>query len=218
MVKLHGFAGHMAWLAAVAMGTTAAQTPTGNMSAAVNPALWPAPVSPFRPDAQLEKRVADLLAKLTLEEKIGQVIQPDIASVTPDDMRRYHFGAILNGGNSAPDKDEFAPVDRGNGGQGIPMIWGTDAMHGHSNIIGATLFPHNIGLGAMRDPALIEAIGAATAAEIRATGLEWTFAPTLTVPQDTRWGRSYEGYSENPQVVVSYAANPIVRAFCVRRM
>src|SRR5262249_38290569 len=152
--------------------------------------------------------------------KVAQVIQPDIASVTPEDMRRYHFGAILNGGNSAPDKDEFAPaekwlkladafyaasVDRSQGGAGIPSIWGTDAMHGHSNIVGATLVRHNIALGAARDPELIEAIGAATAAEIRATGLEWTFAPTLTVPQDTRWGRSYEGYSEDPQVVVSYA-------------
>ncbi len=157
MGKLQGVARHLAWLVAVAMVmTTAAQTPPGNTAAAVNPALWPAPVSPFKPDAQLEKRVAELLAKMTLEEKVGQVIQPDIASVTPEDMRRYHFGAILNGGNSAPDKDEFAPpakwlaladafyaasVDRSNGGQGVPMIWGTDAMHGHSNIIGATLFP-----------------------------------------------------------------------------
>lgn len=158
---------------------------------------------------------------MTLEEKVGQVIQPDIGSVTPEDMRLYHFGAILNGGNSAPGNDEFAPpakwleladafyaasVDRSQGGAAIPMIWGTDAVHGHSNVVGATLFPHNIGLGAMRNPALIESIGAATAAEIRATGMDWTFAPTLTVPQDSRWGRTYEGYSEDPQVVVSYAA------------
>src|SRR5690606_10466625 len=136
-------------------------------------------------------------------------------------MRRYHFGAILNGGNSAPGNDEFAPaakwleladafhaasVDRSQGGACIPSIWGTYGVHGHSNIVGATLFPHNIGLGAMRNPALIEAIGAATAAEIRATGMEWTFAPTLTVPQDTRWGRTYEGYAEDPAVVTSYAA------------
>ncbi len=84
------------------------------------------------------------------------------------------------------------------------MIWGTDAVHGHSNIIGATLFPHNIGLGAMRDPALIEKIGAATAEEIRVTGQEWTFAPTVAVPQDFRWGRAYEGYSSDPQLVASY--------------
>jgi len=85
------------------------------------------------------------------------------------------------------------------------VIWGTDAVHGHSNIIGATLFPHNIGLGAMRDPELIERIGQATAREIRVTGQEWTFAPTVTVPQDFRWGRAYEGYSSNPQLVASYA-------------
>lgn len=209
---------HLVWLAAAAIAGAAQSPPSPTP---VNPASWPAPVSPFRADAQLEARVQQLLARMSVEEKVGQVIQPDIGSVTPDDMRRYHFGAILNGGNSAPGNDEFAAparwlaladafyeasVDRSNGGNGIPSIWGTDAMHGHSNIVGATLFPHNIGLGAMRNPALIEEIGKATAAEIRATGIEWTFAPTLTVPQDTRWGRTYEGYAEDPGVVVSYAA------------
>ncbi len=158
---------------------------------------------------------------MTLEEKVGQVIQPTSASVTPEDMRRYHFGAILNGGNSAPGNDEFAPpakwlaladafhaasVDRSNGGAGIPSLWGTDAVHGHSNIVGATLFPQNIGLGAARDPALMEAIGAATAAEIRATASTGPSRQRWTVPQDTRWGRTYEGYSEDPQVVAAYAA------------
>ncbi len=102
--------------------------------------------------------------------------------------------------------DEFyaASIDTSDGGVGIPVVWGTDAVHGHSNIIGATLFPHNIGLGAMRDLALIERIGAATATEIRVTGQEWTFAPTVTVPQDYRWGRAYEGYSSNPDLVASY--------------
>jgi beta-glucosidase len=207
-----------AWTTAAIIITGVAQVPADG---SLHPAQWPAVKSPLRPDAQLEKRVAELLAKMTLEEKVGQVIQPDIASVTPADMRRYHFGSILNGGNSSPDKDEFAPaskwlaladafyeasVDRGNGGLGIPSFWGTDAVHGHGNIVGATLFPQNIGLGAMRDPQLIEEIGVATAAEIRATGIEWTFAPTLTVPQDVRWGRTYEGYSEDPAVVASYAA------------
>ncbi|HWL62416.1 MAG TPA: glycoside hydrolase family 3 N-terminal domain-containing protein [Steroidobacteraceae bacterium] len=214
----------LAWIPAMALLASAAEPPAASPPVPptpVHPESWPAPASPLRPDAKLEQRVAQLLARMTLEEKIGQVIQPDIGSVTPEDMRRYHFGSILNGGNSAPDKDEFAPpqkwlaladafyaasVDRSNGGVGIPMIWGTDAVHGHSNIIGATLFPHNIGLGAMRNPRLVEAIGAATAREIRATGMDWTFAPTLTVPQDTRWGRTYEGYSEDPSIVVSYAA------------
>lgn len=212
--------GHLAWIAAsAAMMASAAQAPEA--ASTVHPALWPAVSAPLRADAKLDQRVAGLLARMTLEEKVGQVIQPDIASVTPEDMRRYHFGAILNGGDSSPGKDEFAPphkwleladafylasIDRSNGGAGIPSIWGTDAMHGHSNVVGATLFPHNIGLGAARNPQLIQAIGRATAAEIRATGIEWTFAPTLTVPQDTRWGRSYEGYSEDPALVASYAA------------
>jgi beta-glucosidase len=185
----------------------------------VHPQQWPQPTWPYGRDAAAEARIAKILARMAVEEKIGQVIQPDIASVTPADMRRYHFGSILNGGNSAPNADEFAPpaewlkladafydasVDTSNGGAGIPMIWGTDAVHGHSNIVGATLFPHNIGLGAMRDPGLVERIGAATAVEIRTTGMEWTFAPTVTVPQDYRWGRAFEGYSSDPALVSSY--------------
>lgn len=185
----------------------------------VHPAQWPAPRWPYPQDATVEAKVADILKRMSVEEKVGQVIQPDIASVTPADMRKYHFGSILNGGNSAPNADEFAPasewlkladafyeasVDTSKGGVGVPMIWGTDAVHGHSNIVGATLFPHNIGLGAMRDPTLIEKIGAATAVEVRATGMEWTFAPTVTVPQDYRWGRAYEGYSSDPALVSAY--------------
>ncbi len=132
---------------------------------------------------------------------------------------RYNLGSILVGGNSGPGGDDLAPapewlkaadefylasVDRSDGGVGIPLVWGTDAVHGHSNIIGATIFPHNIGLGAMRDPALVEKIGAVTAKEIRVTGQEWTFAPTVAVPQDFRWGRAYEGYSSDPELVASY--------------
>lgn len=193
-------------------------------SNAVNPAIWPAPKWPHAADPAIEARIADLLGRMTVEEKVGQVIQADIASVTPDDVRRYHLGSVLNGGNSAPNNDEFAApkewlaladrfyeasVDRSGGRIGVPVIWGTDAVHGHSNIVGATLFPHNIGLGAARDPAMIERIGQATALEIRATGQEWTFAPTITVPQDFRWGRAYEGYSSDPKLVASYAGRMI---------
>ena len=170
------------------------RTPDTLGSDTVHPADWPSPRWPYPRDPAIEQRVADILKRMTVEEKVAQVIQPDIAHVTPADMRRYHFGSILNGGNSAPNNDEFAPapewlkladafydasVDRSNGGVGVPMIWGTDAVHGHSNIVGATLFPQNIGLAAMRDPALIQRIGVATAQEIRATGMEWTFAPTV---------------------------------------
>jgi beta-glucosidase len=186
----------------------------------VHPEIWPQPKWPFEKDAALEEKVAALLAKMTLEEKVGQVIQGDIASMTPADMQKYHLGSILAGGGSAPGNNERAPakewlkladefyaasVDKSNGGVGIPMIWGIDAMHGHSNIVGAVLFPHNVGLGATRNPKLLGDIARVTAEQVRSTGIEWTFAPTVTVPQDDRWGRAYEGYSEDPKVVASYA-------------
>ncbi|NBB26079.1 1,4-beta-D-glucan glucohydrolase [Porphyrobacter sp. SLTP] len=159
------------------------------------------------------------MARMTIEEKVGQLVQADLCCVTPDDFRTYKLGSLLVGGNSGPNGNDLSPapdwlkaaddfylasVDTSDGGVGIPMIWGIDAVHGHSNIIGATIFPHNIGLGAMRDPALIERIGAITAKEIRVTGQEWTFAPTVAVPQDFRWGRAYEGYSSDPEIVASY--------------
>jgi beta-glucosidase len=189
------------------------------LSATPNPSIWPTPHWPLARDPALEARVQALLLRMTLEEKVGQVIQGDINSLTPDDVRIYHLGSVLNGGNSAPGGDDFAPaprwleladafyqasIDKTGNRTAIPVIWGTDAVHGHSNIIGATLFPHNVGLGAMRDPAVMAKIAAVTAAEVRITGMEWTFAPAVSVPQDVRWGRSYEGYSEDPAVVASY--------------
>jgi beta-glucosidase len=193
---------------------------TAQDPAAVHPEIWPSPKWPFDKDAALEDKVAALLKKMTVEEKVGQVIQGDIASMKPDDMKQYHLGSILAGGGSAPGGNERAPaaewlkladefyaasIDTSNGGVGIPMIWGIDAMHGHSNIVGAVLFPHNVGLGATRDPKLLEEIAHVTAQQVRTTGIEWTFAPTVTVPQDDRWGRTYEGYSEDPHVVASFA-------------
>jgi beta-glucosidase len=193
---------------------------TAQDPAAVHPEIWPSPKWPFDKDAALEDKVAALLKKMTVEEKVGQVIQGDIASMKPEDMKQYHLGSILAGGGSAPGGNERAPaaewlaladqfyaasIDTSNGGVGIPMIWGIDAMHGHSNIVGAVLFPHNVGLGATRDPKLLEEIARTTAQQVRTTGIEWTFAPTVTVPQDDRWGRTYEGYSEDPHVVASFA-------------
>lgn len=212
-------------LASTAAAHTAGAEPDGKVaSSTANPAIWPSPRWPIARDAKAEKRIAELLSRMTLEEKVGQIVQADISAVTPDEVRKYHLGSILNGGNSAPGGDEFAPaekwlaladafyaasVDKSGGRTAIPVIWGTDAVHGHSNIVGATLFPHNIGLGAMRDPDLIEKIGLITAKEIRATGMEWTFAPTVTVPQDLRWGRAYEGYSSDPALVSSYVGRMI---------
>lgn len=199
-------------------------------AAAIDPAHWPALKAPILRDARLEARIAALLAKMSVEEKVGQIVQADINSATPEDVRKYHIGSVLAGGNSEPggisepggnyaappqewldiaDKFYNASMDSSDGKVAIPIIFGIDAVHGHNNLIGATLFPHNVGLGATRNPELIRRIGAATAAEVRSTGMEWTFAPTLTVPRDDRWGRTYEGYSEDPRVVASYAAAAI---------
>lgn len=190
-------------------------------AAATDKDPWPEVTWPLAADPALEKRITDLMAGMTVEDKVGQLVQGDIASVTPDDVRRYRLGSILAGGNSDPGgrydaspaewlalADAFydASMDTSKGGKAIPLLFGIDAVHGQSNIIGATLFPHNIGLGATRNPELLRQIGGITALETRVTGMEWTFAPTVAVPQDDRWGRTYEGYSESPDVVASYAA------------
>jgi beta-glucosidase len=181
---------------------------------------WPQPAWPFTADAELEQRLEGLLASMTVEEKVGQVVQGDITTVTPEDLRTYRLGSILAGGNSDPgNKYDAAPsawlaladayweasMDTSGGGKAIPVIFGIDAVHGQSNIVGATLFPHNVGLGATRNPELMRQIGRVTAIETRTTGMEWTFAPTVAVPQDDRWGRAYEGYSESPEIVASFA-------------
>ena len=208
-------------LAASALVAHAVPAPqAATTDGAIHPAAWPQPAWPLPADAALERRLDALLATLSVEEKVGQVIQADIGSITPDELRKYRLGSVLAGGGSdpggkynAPPKDWLAladayweaSMDTSQGGKAIPVIWGIDAVHGQSNIVGATLFPHNIGLGATRDPALIREIGRITATETRVTGMEWTFAPTVAVPQDDRWGRSYEGYSESPAVVAELA-------------
>jgi beta-glucosidase len=185
---------------------------------------WPRSATRPAADQQLEARIASIVAKMTLEQKIGQMVQPDIRYATPQDARQYRFGSILNGGGGFPNNnrnssvadwvslaDQYydATMDASSGAPAIPVIWGTDAVHGHNNVIGATLFPHNIGLGATRDPELIERIGSITAREVAATGIGWTFAPTLAVVRDDRWGRTYEGYSEDPEIVRSYAGRMV---------
>ena len=160
--------------------------------------------------AEVEK----ILNSMTIEEKVGQVIMADLDFVKPSDLKKYPLGGILNGGNTSPRgklkstpaewkslAQEFHDESIGRGGAAIPVLWGTDAVHGHSNVYGATIFPHNIGLGATQNAELLESIGQAVAEEVLATGLFWTFAPTVTVPQDYRWGRTYEGYSESPELV-----------------
>ncbi len=190
-----------ALVAALMLDCSAAAARTAAAAAATDKDPWPEVIWPLAADPALEKRITDLMAGMTVEDKVGQLVQGDIASVTPDDVRRYRLGSILAG---APDPggrydaspaewlalaDAFydASMDTSKGGKAIPLLFGIDAVHGQSNIIGATLFPHNIGLGATRNPELLRQIGGITALETRVTGMEWTFAPTVAVPQDDRW-------------------------------
>lgn len=202
----------------------AQQQPAQPPASIAHPDQWPVLPMQLKRDPKVEARVESILSKMSIDDKVGQLIQVDIASITPKDLETYKLGSILNGGNSAPNNDEFAPapewlklfdafydasVKRSDGRPVVPVIWGTDAVHGANNIVGATLFPHNIGLGAMRDPALIKKIGAVTALETAATGIDWSFAPTVAVVQDDRWGRTYESYSEDPAIVASYAGQMV---------
>ncbi len=186
----------------------------------VHPEAWPHIPSGRLLDPAVEARVTALLAKLSVEEKVGQLIQGDISTIKPEDLRRYPLGSILAGGNSGPDGDDRAParawlaladafhavaMEPRPGHTPIPLLFGVDAVHGHNNIVGATIFPHNIGLGAARDPDLIRRIAEVTGRELAATGVDWTFAPTVAVVRDDRWGRTYEGYSEDPEIVAAYA-------------
>lgn len=162
-------------------------------------------------------QVNALLSSMSLAQKIGQMTQAERMFVTPQEVRDFHIGSVLSGGGSCPGDNRpadwvdmndaywMASMDADDDHLAIPLIYGVDAIHGHANVLGATVFPHNIGLGASRDPDLIERIAAVTAKEILATGVDWTFAPTLAVARDDRWGRTYESYAEDPSVVGSYA-------------
>ncbi|KAL5708873.1 beta-glucosidase [Ranunculus cassubicifolius] len=156
-------------------------------------------------------RIRDLMKRMTLEEKIGQMTQIERMNATADVMKNYFIGSVLSGGGSVP-KPQATPQDWVNVVNdiqkgslstrlGIPMIYGIDAVHGNNNVYKATIFPHNVGLGVTRDPDLIKRIGAATALEVRATGIQYAFAPCIAVCRDPRWGRCYESYSEDPTIV-----------------
>jgi beta-glucosidase len=161
----------------------------------------------------VDRRVADLLGRMSVEEKIGQMTQAERGAVAADPslVARWRLGSVLSGGGSTPATNTPAAwVEMVNDFQAqalstrlqIPMIYGIDAVHGHGNVYGATIFPHNVGLGASRDPALVERIGHATATEVRATGIPWNFAPCVCVSRDERWGRSYESFGEDPALVI----------------
>jgi beta-glucosidase len=169
-------------------------------------ASQPKPLSSFDP------QVKPLLAQMTLEEKIGQMTQPDQDFIKDlSDIEKYSLGSILSGGSSDPKEGNSLEAwtnlyDRLQTHTAlsrlkIPLLYGIDNVHGHNNVLGAVIFPHNIGLGCTRNAALVEKVERITAEEVRATGIQWGFAPCVTVPQDIRWGRTYEGFSEDPQVV-----------------
>jgi beta-glucosidase len=205
--------------------TPAAVEPTTTIAATIAPTPLPAPTNTAVPEPTdpptvlpyldatqpLEVRVEDLLGRMTLEEKIGQMTLIEKNSITPDQITAFGIGAILSGGGGSPQEDKSAAgwLEMVSGYQsaaldtrlGIPLLYGVDAVHGHSNLAGATIFPHNIGLGATGNADLVREIGRITALETLATGIHWNYSPVLAVPQDVRWGRTYEGYSENTQLV-----------------
>jgi len=199
---------------------------TGLDRGVAHPQRWPQAKSHGLVTPEREAAITSLMARMTLEEKVGQMIQADIASITPEELRTYPLGSILAGGNSpplhSPDRSpapawietarafRAVSLEKRPGHLPIPVVFGIDAVHGNANVVGGTVFPHNVGLGATRDPDLILRIGEATAAETAASGIDWAFGPTVAVVQDDRWGRSYEGYSESPDLVRSFAA-PMVR-------
>lgn len=202
---------------ATALRSVAFAAPLLALSACATTAS-PGPVAPAPvPADPIEARVDALIAAMSVEQKVGQIIMPDISTITPDDVSRYGFGSILNGGNSGPGGNERAPAaewlaladrfwdastaPRADGRPAIPAMWATDAVHGHNNVVGATVFPHNVALGATDNADLVRRIGAATAAEIAVTGIDWSFAPTIAVARDDRWGRTYESYGEDPALV-----------------
>ncbi|MER6941516.1 glycoside hydrolase family 3 protein, partial [Nocardioides sp. NPDC000441] len=168
------------------------------------------------PRLATKTRVADLLARMTLAEKVGQMAQAERADVAanPGQIAELGLGSVLSGGGSTPaENTPEAWADTVDAFQeqalstrlGIPLLYGVDAVHGHGNLNGATVFPHNIGLGATRDPKLAERIGHITAEETRASGPQWNFAPCICVARDDRWGRTYESFGENPKLAAQMA-------------
>lgn len=195
-----------------------AKTPKAPKVIAVD-AAWPKLDAAGLVDPATEARITDIMSKMTLEEKVGQTVQADINFIKPEDLKTYPLGSILAGGNSSPGGNERATPDQWlqladdywraalerPSKAPIPLLFGIDAVHGHSNLVGAVIFPHNVGLGAAHDPELIKKIGEVTANEMSLAGVDWTFAPTVAVSRDKRWGRSYESYSENPADVAAYS-------------
>lgn len=172
------------------------------------------------PKRPVDERVRDLLGRMSLDDKVGQMTQAERAATgQPGIVATLRLGSVLSGGGSVPTPNTPAAwADMVDAFQrkalstplGIPIIYGVDAVHGHGNLLGATIFPHNIGLGATRDPALVTRAAAITAEEVRATGIPWNFSPCLCVTRDARWGRSYESFGEDPGLVATLGTAAVV--------
>ena len=176
-------------------------------------------------DQREQAFVKALLARMTLEEKVAQMIQAEIKHITPAEMAEYRLGSVLNGGGSHPGGNKHASIadwralandyyqaaiSDPDKNAAVPLLWGTDAVHGHNNLFGAVVFPHNIGLGAANNPELTREIFAATARDVRLTGIKWAFSPTVAVARDDRWGRTYESFSEDPRIVASLSEQAVI--------
>jgi len=183
----------------------------------VGPTITPIAIIPKYkdPSQPVDARVEDLLSRMSLDEKIGQMTQAEHNSISPEDAAAYYIGSVLSGGdgisnsNTLAEWTDFVKHFQDQALQtplAIPMIYGVDSVHGFSHVNGATIFPHNIGLGATHNPELVRKIGQATAEEMLAAGIPWTFSPVVAVPQDIRWGRTYEGSSEDTQLVVELSS------------
>jgi len=182
------------------------------LAAAVRPPGVPQAEAPYK-NARLTvaQRVDDLLARMTLDEKVGQMTQADSSALkAPGDVAKYFLGSVLSGGDSEiPDVSAAGWAKFVGDLQrqalstrlAVPILYGIDAVHGHNNVRDAVVFPHNVALGCTRDPKIVEAAARVTAQEVLATGMHWTFAPCVAVPQDERWGRTYEGFGESSYVV-----------------
>jgi beta-glucosidase len=209
MKKIFAFLLLLSFILSACGEATVTPIPTTEPEAAegLGPIIYTDPTQP------VEARVEDLLKRMTLDEKIGQMTQVEKNSIAPGDITKYFIGSILSGGGGSPASsntpEAWYKMVQGYQDEAlktrlaIPIIYGVDAVHGHGNLLNATIFPHNIGLGATNNPELVEKIGRATAEEILATGIHWNFAPTIAVVQDVRWGRTYEGFSENTEIVTS---------------
>jgi beta-glucosidase len=173
-------------------------------------------IAPYmNPDLPAEERVEDLLARMSLDEKIGQMTLVEIGSIKPEDITSMFIGGILSGGGGFPqpntveawaERTDMLMEQALQAPLAIPIIYGVDAVHGHNNVGGAVIFPHNIGLGATHNPDLVRLIGEATACDMLATGIPWNYAPVLAVPQDIRWGRTYEGFAQDTALVSEFGA------------